>query len=242
MNRVFSLDALPIGFPTRTTNDPTNHQNLRRSAHRLTDRFLQPTGHRFWQQSVSICTYKYSCCQDEDHKASRHVALGKRKRKQVERFHCDSSLSLEIDFNMRIVNLKFKHKFHRPHPHGCPSADIGASNDHVEGVKDIGRDSKDANGPDNSSAQDAQDEIRKEREEFLEGFRVLTERYGYELEKGNLEYCDSVRREFSWVKDLDDDIRSLNGRWPDPKGTYKHPATKYYWPASYQPSAKSHQP
>lgn len=124
IDRSYDSNALPVQFP-RFPSRVTGYEEYRRvvldAVKQLIDQLLRYTGHRFWHaqsssgENLSLLHYSYYCCQDDDHPATRSDSRGQRDREQMERYKCQSRLTVSYNRVSQLVKLHFSHSMHPPY-------------------------------------------------------------------------------------------------------------------------------
>jgi hypothetical protein len=120
----FDLDKLPVYFGTSaprhgTTSTPENdsRDSLNEAMRCLVEIIWEKGGFRFFHRTTRAenLTYRYYCCQDSAQAVGRHKVEGKRDGRQMERFPCESNLTMRPSLQDRTLFVSLCHTYHIPY-------------------------------------------------------------------------------------------------------------------------------
>lgn len=114
------MDELPVAIglqPEKLEDGTFDKSDLNEAMGSLTELIWQNGGFRFRIRRTSarsLTKYSFNCAQDED-AFGRYSSKKIRDRGHMDRFHCDSKLTLKPSFDNRTLTLTLTHEYHSPY-------------------------------------------------------------------------------------------------------------------------------
>ncbi|KAI1005060.1 hypothetical protein K3495_g3150 [Podosphaera aphanis] len=234
----FDLDQLPVKFGHTTENKSDNASGIHEQNQAiglLVDLIREAGKHRFRllrsRKNFDV-TYDYCCCQDSSH-APKSRKTGKRDRRPMERFPCNSKLSMKPDLTNRRLKIVMRHHYHIPYSRNERQQEVSKyslsqclEHSSAEIYPDL--QVSENRSVDKDKPRNTNDE--KSSDEFISAMAFIVDILKEQKEVGNTKMLEVFKASNTENLVFAAEVQQLKGlkTMPENLTQYKHPATIYY--------------
>jgi hypothetical protein len=121
----FDIDNLPVRFGSLSGDGTVDRARMNNAIRELAEIIWKKGGFRFCHRGTNWAshTWTYFCSQDEN-RATKSVSQGKIDAPRMNRFSCNSRLTIRPSLGDRTLAIKLRHMYHMPYTHRQLSPEV----------------------------------------------------------------------------------------------------------------------